>query len=91
MFVLLTAFACTVSGFSFAFLRMVPASNKSFNTPGILTLSYILMAAATVVFYLVTAYRNMLDELERKPEVLVAEQPQQESAFVEEWMKAKQQ
>lgn len=87
-FVLITAFACFVSGFSFAALKT--PSHAAFNTDGILLLSYILMICATVVFYLVTAYRNMLEELEKKPEVLVTEQPEQENKFVDDWMAAKQ-
>jgi len=88
-FVVITAVTCAISGFAFAVLRN--DSGAALDYAGIQTFSWILMIGATVVFYLVTSYRNMLDDLEKnRPEVLVGEQPKQEASFVDEWMRAKQ-
>ncbi len=91
MFVLVTAVACTVSGFSFAVLRTGEKTTQPYDEHGITVLSWLLMACATGVFYLVAAYRNMLDELERQPEVIVSEQSKQTDEFSEQWQREKTQ
>lgn len=89
-FVAITALTCVISGFAFALLRRGLAS-PDINRPGIETLSWILVIGSTVIFFLITAYRNMLDDLaSNKAESVIEEQPRGEDAFLSGWLGAKQ-
>ena len=89
-FVVITALTCAISGFAFAVLRSERPLSPSLNYEGIQFFSWVLMIGATLVFFLVTAYRNMLDDLERnKSEALVEEQPKEEAEFFNKWLDTK--
>ena len=90
LFSTLTIIACVIAGSTFAIVASDKPSDLNINHSGILTLSSFLMIAATVVLFLVTAYRNMLDSIdERAAEKIVDEQPRQEEEFSAEWQRAK--
>lgn len=89
-FVAITAFTCVISGFAFALHRR-GLSDPDIDRPGIETLSWILVITSTAVFFLITAYRNMLDDLaNNKAETVIEEQPRSEEAFLGKWLGAKQ-
>ncbi|MBJ7441533.1 MAG: hypothetical protein JHD35_21300 [Sphingopyxis sp.] len=90
LFVIITALTCAIAGFTFAIMNRPAASIAGLNKAGLVNLSWLLMIGAAVIFFLVTAYRNMLDELERdKADKVVEEQPRQENAFLANWLSAK--
>ena len=87
LFVTITALSCAVAGFAFASMQH---SGSGIDQQGVRLLSWVMMIGATFIFFLVTAYSNMLDGLEKKKsELVVEEQPRQESQFVTDWMAAK--
>ncbi len=87
LFVTITALSCAVAGFAFASMQR---SGAGIDQNGVRLLSWIMMIGATLIFFLVTAYSNMLDGLEKeKSEMIVEEQPRQENEFLDDWMKAK--
>lgn len=89
-FVAITAFTCVISGFAFALLRR-GLSTPDIDRLGIQTLSWILVIGSTAIFFLITAYRNMLDDLAaNKAETVIEEQPRSEDAFLGNWLGAKQ-
>lgn len=89
-FVTITALTCVISGFVFALLRR-GLSTPDMDRNGIETLSWFLVIAATVIFFLITAYRNMLDDLTaNKANSVIEDQPRGEDAFLGKWLGAKQ-
>lgn len=89
-FVAITALTCVISGFAFALLRR-GLTSSDINRSGIETLSWILVIGATAIFFLITAYRNMLDDLAaNRAESVIEEQPRGEDAFLGKWLGAKQ-
>ena len=79
-----------VSGFAFALLRQ-GLDKPGINQTGIETLSWILVFGATLIFFLITAYRNMLDDLAvNKAESVIEAQPRSEGAFLDKWLGEKQ-
>lgn len=87
LFVTITALSCAVAGFVFASMQR---SGSGIDQDGVRILSWVMIIGATVIFFLVTAYSNMLDGLEKeKGEMLVEEQPKQENQFLNAWMEAK--
>ena len=90
LFVTITALTCAIAGFAFAFLNGPAAASEGLNREGLISLSWILMIGAAFIFFLVTAYRNLLDEIERdKAEKVVDEQPRQEQNFLANWLEHK--
>lgn len=88
-FVTLTALTCAVAGFAFA-LQRAGGTSVITNTSGILTLSWTLMIGSTIVFFLVTCYSNMLDDLVKQSgSKVVDEQPRQETEFLNSWLESK--
>lgn len=89
-FVTITALTCVISGFAFALLRR-GLSSPDIDRQGIETLSWVLVGGATLIFFLITAYRNMLDDLaSNKADSVIEEQPRSEDAFLGKWLGAKQ-
>lgn len=88
-FVAITAFTCVISGFTFSLIK------RGINTPdvnraGIQSLSWMLVIFSTVMFFLITSYRNMLDDLaNNKADTIIEEQPRGETAFLDSWLGAK--
>jgi hypothetical protein len=90
VFVTITALTCAIAGFAFAMTNRRPASAGGLNQDGLLNLSWLLMIGAAAIFFLVTAYRNLLDDLERNnADRVVEEQPRQERDFLASWLGAK--
>lgn len=90
LFVTITALTCAIAGFAFALLNRPNVAADGINHEGLISLSWIIMVGASAIFFLVTAYRNLLDEIEReKAERVVDEQPRQERNFVAAWLEAK--
>lgn len=76
-------------GFRFA-LQSASASAAVTDRRGILTLSWALMIGSTIVFFLVTCYSNMLDDLVKDSgSRVVAAQPRQEGEFLSSWLEGK--
>jgi hypothetical protein len=89
-FVIVTALTCAIAGFSFAELQRTSSTDPGLNQHGVAFLSWILMFGATGIFFLVAAYGNMLDDIEKnKTEMVVEEQPRQEDAFLSGWLGSK--
>lgn len=88
-FVTITALTCAISGFAFALKN--PSSGAHISEDGAISLSWCLIILSTAIFFLITCYRNMLDEfaLESGNRVVEA-QPKQEGAFLADWLGAKQ-
>lgn len=89
LFAAITAFTCVISGFAFAVLQR-ESTVTEIDPGGIQTLSWILVLGSTVIFFLITAYRNMLDDLDaNRAEVVIEEQPKSEDAFLGDWLRTK--
>jgi hypothetical protein len=89
-FVTITALTCAIAGFAFA-LQASPGMQSSLQKNGVMALSWTLMIGSTVVFFLVTCYSNMLDDLvSDSGERVIKAQPKQEHDFVASWMDGKQ-
>lgn len=89
-FVIVTAFTCLIAGVSFALLQRTGPIDPGLYQQGVGLLSCILIFGATLIFFLVAAYSNMLDDLEKNTtEMVVEEQPRQEDEFVSGWLGSK--
>ena len=85
-FVAIIALTCVISGFAFALLRKGPISSDIY-LPGVEVLSWVLVGVATITFFAVTAYRNMLDDLASdNAEKVVEQQSDSENKFIESWL-----
>lgn len=90
LFVTITALTCAIAGFAFALLNRPTNGTDGLDRSGLIHLSWFLMLGASAIFFLVTAYRNLLDEIERdKADKVVEEQPRQERDFLNSWLGAK--
>lgn len=88
-FVTVTALTCAVAGFAFA-IQSSRSGNVTADRDGTIALSWILMVISTSIFFLVTAYSNMLDDLVKDTSSrIVEDQPRQEQEFLGEWLESK--
>jgi drug/metabolite transporter (DMT)-like permease len=88
-FVTITALTCAIAGFAFAIQSSGKGSAPT-DQNGMIALSWILIIMSTSIFFLVTAYSNMLDDLVTdKSSKIVEDQPRQEEQFLGDWLESK--
>lgn len=90
LFLTITAITCVAAGFAFAITQQAGSHQTDLDLAGAKALSWILISGSTIIFFLVTAYSNMLEDLEKnKADMIVEEQPRQENSFFQSWLGAK--
>ena len=91
LFLIITALTCCIAGFTFALAKGADLPQTAMDRGGAQALSWMLMGGATIIFFLITSYSNMLEELEEnRAETIIQEQPREETDFLKNWLDNKE-